>query len=137
MDANHNPAKVLRELMGYTQGQCADLIQVSLRTWSRWETTGTMPRAKAQAFHDAVRRIDEGEQAAPTQSKLGEALRELGASSARDLYPADDPFGQKRLEPLRFVPPKEEAQEPEVFETIDVSPEEVGEMARSIRSQTP
>lgn len=38
-----SPLKTLREMLGLTQPQFANLLGVSLRTVSRWETGGSRP----------------------------------------------------------------------------------------------
>jgi hypothetical protein len=113
MTQTPNPALALRSITEMTQTQAASLISVGVSTWKRWEATGTMPATKVEAFRRAISNHDTGFIPTTSTSEALNALKARGrAATLPDYCTADDLFGQKRLEPLLFVPDNGSSPEP-------------------------
>ena len=41
----------LRERLGYTQRECAELVGVEARTWKRWESGSPLPASMRKLLH--------------------------------------------------------------------------------------
>ena len=67
-DGKLNPKRLkeIRDILGFTQSTCADLVKVEKITWLRWENGQTVPKTKAvlsnlKALDARARKVEEKE----------------------------------------------------------------------------